>query len=53
VFSDVVSVKLTDGRNIDIPCNGFYERGRTTQASASGEQKEEECRICKPHIFHF
>ncbi|MGD2094137.1 MAG: DUF1573 domain-containing protein [Phycisphaerales bacterium] len=52
VFSDLVSVKLTDGRNLNIPCNGFYQRGRTTQAS-SGEQKEEECRICKPHIFNF
>jgi hypothetical protein len=52
VFSDLVSVKLTDGRNLNIPCNGFYKRGRTTQAS-SGEQKEEECKVCKPHIFNF
>lgn len=51
VFSDVVSVKLKDGRNLDIPCNGFYAREDRNQSTTVS--KEEECRTCKPHIFHF
>ncbi len=52
MFSDVVSVKLTNGRNLEIPCNGFYNRQGKTQASTT-DAKEEECRTCKPHIFNF
>ncbi len=54
IFTDVVYVKIRGGRNLEIPCSGFYS-GRTAVLRASIKKrtaKEEECKTCKPHIFY-
>ncbi len=54
VFTDVVYVKIKGGRNLEIPCSGFYA-GRTAVLRASVKKrtaKEEECKTCKPTIFY-
>jgi hypothetical protein len=52
-FTDVVVVKLKNGRSLEIPCNGFYPR-RSTISSVpitTTKKDEEECKTCGPVIF--
>ncbi len=54
VFTDVVYVKIKGGRNLEIPCSGFYA-GRPAVLRVSTKKrtaKEEECKTCQPKIFY-
>jgi len=54
IFTDVVYVKIKGGRNLEIPCRGFYS-GRTLVSRTSTKKttaKEKECKTCKPYIFY-
>lgn len=56
-FTDVVVMKLRNGRDLEIPCNGFYPRpatgGRvTTEISTPTTTKSaKECKTCGPKVF--
>ena len=54
IFTDVVYVKIKGGRNLEIPCSGFYS-GRTAVSRASTKKtttKEKECKTCGPKLFY-
>ncbi len=49
IFTDVVYVKIKGGRNLEIPCSGFYS-GRTAVSRVFTKKttaKEKECPTCK------
>jgi len=54
IFTDVVYVKVKGGRNLEIPCSGFYS-GRTAVSKVPIKKtttKEKECKTCIPKIFY-
>jgi len=54
IFTDVVYVKIKGGRNLEIPCSGFYS-GRTAVSQVSTKKttpKEKECKTCGPKLFY-
>ena len=54
IFTDVVYVKIKGGRNLEIPCSGFYA-GRPAVLRVSTKKttaKEAECKTCKPKLFY-
>ncbi|MCH7558899.1 MAG: DUF1573 domain-containing protein [Planctomycetes bacterium] len=54
IFTDVVYVKIKGGRNLEIPCSGFYS-GRTAVSRAPTKKtttKEKECKTCIPTLFY-
>lgn len=53
VFTDVVYVKIKGGRNLEIPCSGFYS-GRTAVSRVSTKKtttNSKKCKTCKPLLF--
>ncbi len=53
-FTDVVYVKIKGGKNLEIPCSGFYS-GRPAVLGVPIKKttaKEKECKTCKPKIFY-
>lgn len=61
-FTDVVVLKMKGGRSLEIPCNGFYPRQRTTSqlsigtrmttnSSRTTKKSAKDCKTCGPKIF--
>ena len=61
-FTDVVVLKMKNGRSLEIPCNGFYPRQRTasrlsvgarttTRSTRTTNKSEKDCKNCGPKIF--
>ncbi len=48
-FSETLTVKLKDGRQLEIPCNVFYSAGPS--AASDSAEKQNECKICGARII--
>lgn len=59
VFTDVVFVKLKGGRNLEIPCSGFYSRQGAIPRAASRaptrntSTSKKDCPTCGPKRLYF
>ena len=51
-FSETISVRLKDGRQIDIPCNVFYSGAAPSAAAGTAEQQSKECKTCGPRLIN-
>lgn len=49
MFTDVFSVKLKDGRKLEIPCSGFY--AGSTASARTATKNEKECKVCGPKMI--
>ncbi len=65
VFTDVVYVKLKGGRNLEIPCSGFYSRqsavyrtpsrapSRASSRASTRSTSKKDCPTCGPKRLYF
>ena len=59
VFTDVVFVKLKGGRNLEIPCSGFYSRqsaiprAPSRASTRSTRTSKKDCPTCGPKRLYF
>jgi len=57
VFTDVVYVKIKGGRNLEIPCSGFYSRQsavyRAPSRASTRSTSTKDCPTCGPKRLYF
>jgi hypothetical protein len=51
IFTEKFFVKITEGLQLEIPCNVYYSK--TIPPSLASQEKDEECKTCGPKIFDF
>ena len=49
-FAETISVKLKDGRQLEIPCNVFYSGGPAAALDSAEQSKE--CKVCGPRLIN-
>ena len=50
-FVDTLSIKMKNGRQVDIPCNVFYS-GAPAAAESQPADKSKECKTCGPRLIN-
>ena len=50
-FAETLSVKIKNGRQVEIPCNVFYSGAPAAAGSQSAEQSKE-CKVCGPRLVN-
>ena len=51
IFAEKFFVKITEGRQLEIPCNVYYSK--TIPPSLASQEKDGECKTCGPKLLDF
>ncbi len=51
-FSETLTVKLKDGRQLEIPCNVFFSGAGAPSAALDSTEQSKECKVCGPRLIN-